>query len=188
MIKFNAHRMFTDKKGNEYLFLINNNSLFRLDKKSKDFFKLEGLENEQAYKYLSSVMTVDETDELFNNMKQSGLMVDEKKSISNKIEETAVSPMGVTLMIIQECNLRCTYCYGEGGEYQDKGKMSLEIAKKSIDFLIANTKNKNLLVCFLGGEPMMNFQLIQDVVTYCEEYEKKQELHFRYTITTNGTI
>lgn len=34
----------------------------------------------------------------------------------------------------------------------------------------------------------MNFQLIQDVVAYCEEYEKKQELHFRYTITTNGTI
>ncbi len=78
MIKFNAHRMFTDKKGNEYLFLINNNSLFRLDKKSKNMLKLEGLENEQAYKYLSSVMTVDETDELFNNMKQSGLLVDEK--------------------------------------------------------------------------------------------------------------
>lgn len=166
----------------------NNNSLFRLDKKSKNMLKLEGLENEQAYKYLSSVMIVDETDELFNNMKQSGLLVDEKKSISNKIEETAVSPMGVTLMIIQECNLQCTYYYGEGGEYQDRGKMSLDIAKKSIDFLIANTKNKNLLVCFLGGEPMMNFQLIQDVVAYCEEYEKKQELHFRYTITTNGTI
>lgn len=56
----------------------NNNSLFRLDKKSKNMLKLEGLENEQAYKYLSSVMIVDETDELFNNMKQSGLLVDEK--------------------------------------------------------------------------------------------------------------
>lgn len=142
MIKFNAHRMFTDKKGNEYLFLINNNSLFRLDKKSKNMLKLEGLENEQAYKYLSSVMTVDETDELFNNMKQSGLLVDEKKSISNKIEETAVSPMGVTLMIIQECNLRCTYCYGEGGEYQDRGKMSLDIAKNQLIFLLPILKTK----------------------------------------------
>lgn len=95
---------------------------------------------------------------------------------------------GLTLMIIQECNLRCTYCYGEGGEYQDRGKMSLETAKKSIDFLIGNSKNKELLICFLGGEPLMNFPLIKDVVAYCNKYENDKPIHFKYTITTNGTI
>lgn len=64
----------------------------------------------------------------------------EQQSVSNKVKELELSPMGVTLMIVQECNLRCTYCYGDGGEYQDKGKMSLEVAQRSIDFLVANTK------------------------------------------------
>lgn len=72
--------------------------------------------------------------------------------------------------------------------YPNRGKMSLETAKKSIDFLIGNSKNKELLICFLGGEPLMNFPLIKDVVAYCNKYENDKPIHFKYTITTNGTI
>lgn len=188
MVKYNTYKIFHDKVGNEYLFLVNNNSLFRFDERSKTVLSMEGLEERQVYDKLSEKMSYDEIKDLFDNMKKIGLLVFEQQSVSNKVKELELSPMGVTLMIVQECNLRCTYCYGDGGEYQDKGKMSLEVAQKSIDFLVANTKNKDLLVCFLGGEPMMNFPLIQDVVTYCEQYEKKTSFHFRYTITTNGTI
>lgn len=188
MIKYNAHKIFDDQKGNEYLFLIDNNSLYKLDEDAKNALKLEGLEEENAFKILSDKKSCDEIENLFKNMKQIGLLADSKKTAENKLDETTSSLMGVTLMIVQECNLRCTYCYGEGGEYQDKGKMSADTAKKAIDFLVANSNSQNLLVCFLGGEPMMNFPLIRTVVSYCEQYEKEKPIHFRYTITTNGTI
>lgn len=140
MVKYNTYKIFHDKVGNEYLFLVNNNSLFRLDERSKTVLSMEGLEERQVYDKLSEKMSYDEIKDLFDNMKKIGLLVFEQQSVSNKVKELELSPMGVTLMIVQECNLRCTYCYGDGGEYQDKGKMSLEVAQKSIDFLVANTK------------------------------------------------
>lgn len=188
MIKYNNYKIFNDKNGNEYLFLINNNALFKLDKNSKSILELEGMEEKKAYEKMSEKLSYEDFQKLFNDMEQIGLLVGKKKSYVNELRENEISLMGITLMIIQECNLRCTYCYGGDGEYYDKGKMSIDIAKKSIDFLVKNTKNKNLLVCFLGGEPMMNFSLIHDVVSYCEQYEAKEGICFRYTITTNGTI
>ncbi|MEF9959806.1 MAG: radical SAM protein [Niameybacter sp.] len=91
-------------------------------------------------------------------------------------------------MIAQECNLKCKYCYGEGGEYQERGKMTNDIAIKSVDFLIENTKQKELLIIFFGGEPLMNFDLIKVVVEYCKAKEKYTDKKFRFSMTTNGTL
>lgn len=132
---------------------------------------LEGLKFNDAYVELSDIMTKEEFQTLFDNMVRAGLIVSDKGPVLKEEKKEEITLNGLTLMIIQECNLRCTYCYGEGGEYQDRGKMSLETAKKSIDFLIGNSKNKELLICFLGGEPLMNFPLIKDVVAYCNKYE-----------------
>lgn len=161
---------------------------FLLDEKSKKMLSLEGLKFNDAYVELSDIMTKEEFQTLFDNMVRAGLIVSDKGPVLKEEKKEEITLNGLTLMIIQECNLRCTYCYGEGGEYQDRGKMSLETAKKSIDFLIGNSKNKELLICFLGGEPLMNFPLIKDVVAYCNKYENDKPIHFKYTITTNGTI
>lgn len=188
MIKYNSYRIFQNKIGEQYLYLVDNNSIFALDDKAEKMLSLDDLEYDEAYEKLSNVMPKNLFQELYENMKNVGLIVGDKSEGKKEVDEKEFSPMGVTLMIVQECNLRCTYCYGEGGEYQDKGKMSLEVAKKSIDFLAVNSNQKELLVCFLGGEPLMNFSLIQDVVEYCEKYEEKKQVHFKYTLTTNGTI
>lgn len=182
------YKIFQDKIGNQYLYLIDNNAIFLLDEKSKKMLSLEGLKFNDAYVELSDIMTKEEFQTLFDNMVRAGLIVSDKGPVLKEEKKEEITLNGLTLMIIQECNLRCTYCYGEGGEYQDRGKMSLETAKKSIDFLIGNSKNKELLICFLGGEPLMNFPLIKDVVAYCNKYENDKPIHFKYTITTNGTI
>ncbi|MBH1939527.1 thioether cross-link-forming SCIFF peptide maturase [Mobilitalea sibirica] len=94
------------------------------------------------------------------------------------------------LHIAHDCNLACRYCFAEEGEYQgDRSLMSYEVGKQALDFLIANSGNRrNLEVDFFGGEPLMNFQVVKDLVTYGREQEKLHNKNFRFTLTTNGIL
>ena len=67
--------------------------------------------------------------------------------------------------------------------------MSFEVGKKALDFLIANSGNRrNLEVDFFGGEPLMNWQVVKDLVAYGREQEKLHDKNFRFTLTTNGVL
>ena len=67
--------------------------------------------------------------------------------------------------------------------------MSYETGKQALDFLIANSGNrKNLEVDFFGGEPLMNFDVVKQLVAYGREQEKLHDKHFRFTLTTNGVL
>lgn len=92
--------------------------------------------------------------------------------------------------IAHDCNLACKYCFAEEGEYHGRrALMSYEVGKKALDFLIANSGNrKNLEVDFFGGEPLMNWQVVKDLVAYGREQEKLHDKHFRFTLTTNGVL
>ena len=94
------------------------------------------------------------------------------------------------LHIAHDCNLACQYCFAEEGEYHGRrALMSYEVGKKALDFLVANSGNRrNLEVDFFGGEPLMNFQVVKDLVAYGRELEKTADKHFRFTITTNGVL
>lgn len=94
------------------------------------------------------------------------------------------------LHIVHDCNLACRYCFAEEGEYHGrKAHMSFEVGKKALDFLIANSgSRRNLEVDFFGGEPLMNWQVVKDLVAYGREQEKLHDKHFRFTITTNGVL
>ena len=94
------------------------------------------------------------------------------------------------LHIAHDCNLACKYCFAEEGEYHGRrALMSYEVGKKALDFLIANSgSRRNLEVDFFGGEPLMNWQVVKDLVAYGREQEKKFDKHFRFTITTNGVL
>ncbi len=94
----------------------------------------------------------------------------------------------LTLMVCQKCNLRCSYCYGDGGEYSDSGEMTFEIASKAIDHLFNVSPSKNLSIIFFGGEPLLKFQLIQEVVKYADEKANNCDKNVRYSITTNATL
>lgn len=92
--------------------------------------------------------------------------------------------------IAHDCNLACKYCFAEEGEYHGRrALMSYEVGKKALDFLIANSGNrKNLEVDFFGGEPLMNWQVVKDLVAYGRQQEKLHDKHFRFTLTTNGVL
>ena len=94
------------------------------------------------------------------------------------------------LHIAHDCNLACRYCFAEEGEYHGRrALMSFEVGKKALDFLIANSgSRKNLEVDFFGGEPLMNWQVVKDLVAYGREQEKIHNKNFRFTLTTNGVL
>ena len=105
-----------------------------------------------------------------------------------KARKTVVKAL--CLHIAHDCNLACRYCFAGEGEYHGRrALMSFEVGKKALDFLIANSgSRKNLEVDFFGGEPLMNWQVVKDLVAYGREQEKLHDKHFRFTLTTNGVL
>ncbi len=92
------------------------------------------------------------------------------------------------LLICQDCNMRCKYCFADDGKYHnsDRSIMSLETGKKAIDYLIEKSGNRrNLEVDFFGGEPLMNFNVVKGIVDYARVKEKEFNKTFYFTLTTN---
>lgn len=94
------------------------------------------------------------------------------------------------LHIAHDCNLACRYCFAEEGEYHGRrALMSLEVGKKALDFLVANSGSRmNLEVDFFGGEPLMNWQVVKELVEYGRSLEEPFHKKFRFTLTTNGVL
>ncbi len=105
-----------------------------------------------------------------------------------KKRETVVKAL--CLHIAHDCNLGCKYCFAEEGEYHGRrALMSFEVGKKALDFLIANSGNRrNLEVDFFGGEPLMNWEVVKQLVEYGRSKEEANNKRFRFTITTNGML
>ena len=94
------------------------------------------------------------------------------------------------LHVSHDCNLKCKYCFASQGDFGgEKEMMSFEVGKKAIDYLIANSGNRrNLEIDFFGGEPLMNFDVVKQLVAYGREVEKANNKNIRFTITTNGIL
>ena len=94
------------------------------------------------------------------------------------------------LHIAHDCNLACKYCFAEEGEYHGRrALMSFEVGKKALDFLVANSGSRvNLEVDFFGGEPLMNWQVVKDLVAYGRSLEAHNNKKFRFTLTANGVL
>ncbi len=102
--------------------------------------------------------------------------------------ETVVKAL--CLHIAHDCNLACRYCFAEEGEYHGRrALMSYEVGRKALDFLIRNSgARKHLEVDFFGGEPLMNWEVVKQLVAYGREQEKLHNKQFRFTLTTNGVL
>ena len=121
---------------------------------------------------------------------QAGLLYssDSYEPFANMMTKAPVKAM--CLNIAHDCNLRCEYCFAAKGDFgRGRMLMPLEIGKKAIDFLIQNSGTRhNLELDFFGGEPLMNFDVVKQVVEYAREEEKKYNKKFHFTITTNGLL
>ena len=94
------------------------------------------------------------------------------------------------LHVAHTCNLNCSYCFASQGKYHgDRALMSFEVGKRALDFLIENSgKRRNLEVDFFGGEPLMNWDVVKELVKYARSIEKEHGKNFRFTLTTNGVL
>lgn len=105
-----------------------------------------------------------------------------------KKRETVVKAL--CLHIAHDCNLACQYCFAEEGEYHGRrALMSFDVGRKALDFLVANSGSRvNLEVDFFGGEPLMNWQVVKELVEYGRSLEEPNHKKFRFTLTTNGVL
>ena len=101
-----------------------------------------------------------------------------------------VSLKALCMNVSHLCNMYCSYCFAERGEYGGGGGlMELETAKKAIDFLVLNSSGRKTLdVDFFGGEPLLNWEVVKDTVKYAREVTQRSGKRFRFTLTTNALL
>jgi len=134
---------------------------------------LECLEDISALEERGKLFSKDEYEELASNYKNNSKVI-----------------KALCLHVAHTCNLNCSYCFASQGKYQgDRALMSFEVGKQAFDFLIANSgTRKNLEVDFFGGEPLMNWDVVKQLVAYARSIEKQYNKNFRFTLTTNGIL
>ncbi len=137
---------------------------------------------EEIGEALRDVIELTEAGQLFTE--------DTYECLIDEVKKRKTVVKALCLHIAHDCNLACRYCFAEEGEYHGRrALMSYEVGKKALDFLIASSGGRhNLEVDFFGGEPLMNWQVVKDLVAYGREQEKIHDKHFRFTLTTNGVL
>ncbi len=141
-------------------------------------------------------ISADDISECYNQvclLKEQGKLFapDTFASMAGKLKEkTAGVVKALCLHVAHTCNLNCAYCFASQGKYHgDRAIMSFEVGKQAFDYLIKNSgTRRNLEVDFFGGEPLMNFDVVKQLVAYARQIEKEHNKNFRFTLTTNGLL
>ena len=146
-------------------------------------YKDKNISKEEILECYNQVEQLKEQGVLFSN--------DEFESMASTLKaKTSGVVKALCLHIAHTCNLNCEYCFASQGKYNgERALMSFEVGKRALDFLVENSgQRKNLEVDFFGGEPLMNFQVVKDLVKYARSIEKEKGKNFRFTLTTNGVL
>ena len=152
----------------------------KLEEKYKD---KEGVTREELEECLDDIDQLRREGRLFSEDSYEPMAETLKKKTSGVVK-------ALCLHIAHVCNLNCSYCFASQGKYHgDRAVMSFEVGKRALDFLVENSKGRrNLEVDFFGGEPLMNFEVVKQLVEYARGIEKEKGKNFRFTLTTNGVL
>lgn len=148
---------------------------------------------EKVIKKLSKYYSVDEIESCYNEIVElyNDQILFSEDDYEKYADYSVASPVkAMCLNIAHDCNLRCKYCFASTGDF-GKGRklMTFETGKKAIDFLLEKSLDrKNLELDFFGGEPLMNFDVVKQIVEYARSREAEYGKKFRFTITTNGVL
>ena len=131
---------------------------------------------------LSDIKALEDAGKLFSIDAYENLAIDYKNNSS--------TIKALCLHVAHTCNLNCSYCFASQGKYKgDRALMSFEVGKRAFDFLIERSQGRrNLEVDFFGGEPLMNLDVVKQLVEYARSIEKQHNKNFRFTLTTNGVL
>ncbi|NLW65117.1 MAG: thioether cross-link-forming SCIFF peptide maturase [Clostridiales bacterium] len=125
-------------------------------------------------------------------LKESGQLFteDEYERHACDFKNKSCAVKALCLHVAHTCNLSCEYCFAAQGKYHgERAIMSFETGKQALEFLIANSGNQHYLeVDFFGGEPLMNWDVVKQLVAYARSREAETGKRFRFTLTTNGVL
>ena len=143
---------------------------------------LPDVTREEVLECIGDVRELEKAGKLFSE--------DEFENLAFNYKNNSKVIKALCLHIAHSCNLNCSYCFAGQGKYQGASAlMSFETGKRAFDFLIENSgTRRNLEVDFFGGEPLMNFEVVKQLVTYARSIEKEKGKNFRFTLTTNGVL
>ena len=146
-------------------------------------------------KYPNEEVTTDDVADCISDieeLRQAGRLFteDSYKDHAFDFKNRHTDVKALCLHVAHTCNLNCEYCFAAQGKYHGKDAlMSFEVGKAALDFLVKNSgKRVNLEVDFFGGEPLMNFDVVKQLVAYARSIEKDAGKNFRFTLTTNGML
>ncbi len=144
--------------------------------------KYNDITEEDVRLCLEDVKYLEENGKLFTPDTYEGMAFDFKN------RNTVIKAL--CLHVAHTCNLNCEYCFASQGKYHgERALMSFEVGKRALDFLIENSgTRRNLEVDFFGGEPLMNWDVVKELVSYARVQEKIHNKNFRFTLTTNGML
>lgn len=172
------------KDGFEFVVFTYDDLRFLYDIAGANLFSI----SEEEYAAMLNLITTDRSTDLASAVLEKLNSVSKSHPIT--IEKHSQSVKSVAIEVSNDCNMRCAYCYGDGGTYgQECCYMACDTAEKCIDYLIAHSNGaKHLSVIFFGGEPLLNLPVVKHIIDYCHAQERIHELKFTYSITTNATI
>ncbi|CAH1191141.1 SPASM domain-containing protein [Paenibacillus sp. JJ-223] len=183
-----ADVLLLEHNSNSYAYVPGRNALYEIDSNLEMILRSDNEIVSVIYDNLPLPLEKGEFLDVIHSLIENEMINQERKT---KEIETAHfrSISALTLMMVQECNLKCTYCYAGDGEYNEKGKMNFETAKRSVDFLIQNSGDiEELTLVFFGGEPLLNFETIEQVVYYANKLAETHHKKIKYSMTCNGTL
>ena len=171
-VAYDIIAMYQDNSPEEIVKAVSEKYAGRQDVKEKDI--LDCIEDIKALIAAGKLFTQDTFSEMAGTFKQrSGDVI-----------------KALCLHVAHTCNLNCSYCFASQGKYHgERALMSYEVGKRALDFLVENSGTRhNLEVDFFGGEPLMNFDVVKQLVAYARSIEKEKNKNFRFTLTTNGVL
>jgi uncharacterized protein len=129
-------------------------------------------------------------DEIEALVKEEMLFTEDSQVSMHILEERDAVIKAMCLHVAHDCNMKCKYCFGDTGAFEgERSLLSLETGKKAIDFLLKNSgSRRNLEIDFFGGEPLLNFDVVKELVAYGEKAQEDYGKNIRFTITTNGLL
>ena len=129
--------------------------------------------------------TATETWAEIEDLKTKGLLFSPKRPL-NLATDGAIKAL--CLHLAHECNLRCKYCFADKGHYGGtRGLMPLETAYAAVDFLLQNSKDRrHCEIDFFGGEPLLNFSVMQKTIAYGRRKAARLGKVLKFTVTTNA--
>jgi uncharacterized protein len=191
------HRIIRTRESN-FLFLVGEKAIFEMDPLTDGFVtewsQREAFDLKENYSGVADLTELERLD-FIKGLLRRRVIVPARNSVAGTVQDrmpaTTIPIKTLIVHVTDTCNLDCGYCYERNGHAKPgKGQcISQETANRAVDFLLARAGAlTELVIVFFGGEPLLNFPVIEQTVTYARQQADRAGKRVDFALTTNGTL